>query len=127
MSDLIYDVTEATFQAEVLERSKTVPVLVDFWADWCGPCHALAPVLERAVERHGCDVFLDPPGITLLWLTIARPARRAEDQQIPRLDDNGFLWIDGLAIQRHAPQRPIPAPGKSRRRNPGTVGEKRHG
>ena len=53
MSDLVFDVTEATFQAEVLERSKTVPMLVDFWADWCGPCHALAPVLERAVERHG--------------------------------------------------------------------------
>src|SRR5215217_2086576 len=58
MSDLVYDVTEATFQAEVLERSKTVPVLVDFWADWCGPCHALAPVLEQAVERHGGEVVL---------------------------------------------------------------------
>jgi putative thioredoxin len=58
MSDLTYDVTEATFQAEVLERSRTVPVVVDFWADWCAPCHALTPILERAVAAHGGEVVL---------------------------------------------------------------------
>lgn len=49
---VVIDVTEATFQAEVIERSLTVPVLVDLWASWCGPCKTLSPLLERLAADY---------------------------------------------------------------------------
>lgn len=54
----VHDVTDASFMADVLERSKTKPVVVDFWAPWCGPCRMLGPIIERVATETNGEVLL---------------------------------------------------------------------
>jgi putative thioredoxin len=74
------DVTDATFEDEVLERSRTVPVVVDLWAPWCGPCRQLGPIIEDVVAATGGGVVLakvnvdDNPGVSQAFRVQSIPA-----------------------------------------------------
>ena len=89
------------FQTEVLERSNTIPVLVDFWAEWCGPCRILGPVLERLAEKNKENWALAKLN------TEAHPdiAMQYGIRSIP----NVKLFVDGKAVNEFVGALPEPA------------------
>jgi putative thioredoxin len=86
------DVTDATFQTDVIERSSTVPVVVDLWAEWCGPCKQLGPILEKVVADTGGKVELAKVDID------ANPqvAQAFRVQSIPAV----FAIVDGRPVDQ---------------------------
>src|ERR687896_547595 len=97
------DVTDADFEQRVLQRSAELPVLVDFWADWCQPCHMLAPVIERAVAAHPGKVELAKLDVDSNQVTAAQPPQvvaRFVDSLVPSEADELIAAGDEQALRR---------------------------
>ncbi len=105
------DVTDATFQTEVVDRSRSTPVVIDLWAPWCGPCRQLGPMLTDAVDATGGDVVLakvnvdENPSVSAAFKVQSIPAVYAmRDGKVV----DGFLGAQPAAKVTEFVQRLVP-------------------
>ena len=95
----IIDVTADTFMAEVIEKSKTTPVLLDFWADWCEPCKSLTPILHSIVEKY-------PESLVLAKVNTEQEQMLAQQMGIQSLPTVALLK-DGQIIDNFMGVKPM--------------------
>jgi putative thioredoxin len=105
------DVTDATFETDVVERSKTVPVVVDLWAEWCEPCKQIGPILEKVIAETNGQVELAKvdvdanPSVSQAFKVQSIPAVYAmKDGQVV----DGFMGAQGEAQIREFVERLVP-------------------
>lgn len=110
------DVTDATFETAVIERSKTVPVVIDLWAEWCGPCKTLGPILEKVIGETNGEVELakvdvdSNPAVAQAFKVQSIPAVYAmKDGQVV----DGFMGAQPEAQVREFVGRLAPTPEQS--------------
>ena len=102
MADNVSNVTDSTFQAEVIEASKTQPVMVDFWAEWCRPCLMLAPTVAEVATAYAGK-------IKVVKLNVDENTNSAGPVQYPRHPDPAHLQgrAGRRASGRRGPSRSI--------------------